>query len=292
MTKIMKRVAFVALCATALTAVGHSANAASVISVGGVPLASAPTPLYGAVVTSNNVINSPGAPATGGILNDPTGPNLTAATPWYQNGQVTTSLASYGVNWFFVGAESGLINTLTATSVTVGSFSYTENNQNNSAYAGGPPAVGPVTFLGTTYGITSVIDFQLSWLPGGPNPGGTETNSAAQASPGTGLSNMIFSYLDMSIACVGVNAGCNITNDANKSGDGTSFGWFAFALNDSGGPDDNHDDFVGLAQVFFVDRGEFPTPIPAALPLFASAIGGGFAFSKWRKRRKAQAQTA
>jgi hypothetical protein len=286
MTKIVKRVAFVALCATALTAVGHSANAAS-ISIGGVPLASAPTPLYGGVVTSNNVVNSPGAPLTGSALNDPTGPNLTAATPWIQNGQVTTTFTSYRVDWFFIGAESGLVNTLTATSVTPGSFSYTENNQNNSAYAGGPPAVGPATAIGSTFGLTSVIQFQISWLPGGPNPGGVVTNDSTQSSPGTGLANMIFSFLDLSGPCTFTVAGCNITNDPNKSGD-----WFVFALNDSGGPDDNHDDFVGVAHVVFVPPDQFPTPVPAALPLFASAIGGGFAFSKWRKRRKAQAQAA
>jgi len=83
------------------------------------------------------------------------------------------------------------------------------------------------------------------------------------------------------------NAGCNLTRDPTKSDD-----WFVFALNDSGGPDDNHDDYVGFAHVTFVPPDQFPTPIPGALPLFASAIGGGFAFSKWRKRRKAQAQAA
>ena len=59
-------------------------------------------------------------------------------------------------------------------------------------------------------------------------------------------------------------------------------------LNDSGFKDDNHDDFTMLA--FIRESGnENETPIPGALPLFASVLGGGFLFRRLRNRRQAKA---
>jgi hypothetical protein len=263
-----------------LSSVVSAAN----VSLGGTPLTSGPVPLYGDQIYQNNVVNSPGAPATGSVLNDPTGPYLTAATPWVKNGQVTTSFPFfYAVDWFFVGAESGLVNTFTAPSLFKGPVTFTENNQNNSAYAGGPPAIGPVIFIGTTYANTAAaIQFSISWAATADNPGGSVNNSAPQASPGSGSANMIFAFLDMSGSCVAANAGCNITSDPNKSSD-----WFVFALNDSGGADDNHDDYIGLGRVYFVPDlgGGFPTPLPAALPLFVTGLGA-LGLLGWRRKRK------
>ena len=56
-------------------------------------------------------------------------------------------------------------------------------------------------------------------------------------------------------------------------------------LNDTGFADDNHDDFIVAA--FISERSQ--TPIPGALPLFASVLGGGFLFRRLRNRRQAKA---
>jgi hypothetical protein len=217
-------------------------------------------------------VNSPGAPATGSILNDPTGPTLTASTPWLQQGQVSANVGNvpYFVNWYFAGSESGYAITLTADGVN-----FTEGNQNNSAYAGGPALTpGPYQFLGTSaFGAGDAVAFTLSWS------GGTVNNNGAQAAPGLGNANLIFSYLDPSTL-----ANSPYANLVTSPGD-----WFAFALNDNGGNDDNHDDFVGFANISLTRGGPSITPIPAALPLFGTVIGGGFAFGTWRRRRKQQA---
>ena len=270
MRTVFAKVALAALCATALTAVSHSAFAGTV-TLTGTALTSGPTPLYGSATNENNVVNSPGAPATGSALNDPTGPTLTGSTPWLQQGQVSANVGAnpYFVNWYFTGAESGYNITLTAPSVN-----FTEGNQNNSAYAGGPALTnGSYQFLGTSaYASGNPLAFTLSWS------GGSVTNAGTQAAPGLGLANLIFSYVDLSTF-----ANNGLLNLTTTGGD-----WFAFALNDNGGNDDNHDDFVGFAQITSRPGGPGLTPIPAALPLFGSVIGGGFAFGQWRRRRKQQ----
>ena len=58
-----------------------------------------------------------------------------------------------------------------------------------------------------------------------------------------------------------------------------------FGLNDTGFADDNHDDFMVAAHI--TDGAQ--TPIPGALPLFASVLGGGFLFRRLRNRRQAKA---
>jgi hypothetical protein len=61
--------------------------------------------------------------------------------------------------------------------------------------------------------------------------------------------------------------------------------WVVFGYNDTGFPDDNHDDFMVAAHI--TDGAQ--TPIPGALPLFASVLGGGFLFRRLRNRRRAKA---
>lgn len=274
MRTVFARVALAALCATALTAVSHSAIAGTV-TITGSPLSTAPTPLYGNATSVNNVVNSPGAPPTGSILNDPTGPTLTGSTPWVQQGQVSANVGAnpYFVNWYFTGSESGYAITLTAPN----GVNFTEGNQNNSAYAGGPPLTnGSYQQLGTSsYAAGDPLSFQLTWAAG---PNGSVDNSHLQSAPGISQANLIFSYVDIS-----TYASTGLLNLTTTAGD-----WFAFALNDSGGSDDNHDDFVGFAQITTTNGGPGLTPIPAALPLFGSVIGGGLAFGKWRRRRKQQ----
>lgn len=276
MKTVYAKVALAALCATALTAVSHTAHAGTV-TITGNTLTSAPTPLYGSATSSNNVVNSPGAPSTGSVLNDPTGPTLTGATPWVMQGGVSANVTgAYAVNWFFTGSESGYNITFTAPGVPA----FTEGNQNNSAYAGGPPLTsggGGYQILGQSTGTgPGLLDFTLSWT------GGSVSNTGTQSLPGNGLANMIFSYLDPS-----TYPSTGLATLTTTAGD-----WFAFALNDNGGNDDNHDDFVGFAQVVACgETGCAPpsfTPLPAALPLFGSVIGGGFLAGAWRRRRKSQ----
>jgi len=276
MKTVFAKVALAALCATALTAVSHTAHAGTV-SITGNTLNVGPNPLYGSASGSNNVINSPGAPATGSVLFDPTGPLLTGATPWVMQGGVSSTVSgNYAVNWFFTGSESGFSITFNAPGVTP----FTEGNQNNSAYAGGPPLTnGSYQILGQSLGSgAGLIDFSLAWNGGGP--GNTVSNNGAQTLPGSGTANLIFSYLDPTT--FGNTGFATLTSTAGD--------WFAFALNDNGGPDDNHDDFVVFAQVVACgERGCAPpqfTPLPAALPLFGSILGGGFVAGVWRKRRK------
>jgi hypothetical protein len=58
-----------------------------------------------------------------------------------------------------------------------------------------------------------------------------------------------------------------------------------FGFNDNGFGDDNHDDFVGVMAL--VPGGlAGDTPIPGALPLFGSVLGGGLLFRRLRKRNK------
>jgi hypothetical protein len=268
-----RSIAFVAFCATTLTltVIGPNAHAASVTLVGS-SLTLGPGPLYGSGSEQNNVVNSPGAPATGSILFDPTGPTLTAGTPWVQNGQVYAfgcGTCQTVVQWFFTGSESGFGITFHVPGVA----DFTEGNQNNSAYGGGPPlAGGKVQFIGTTVVHNAsgpfAIPFSLTW------PTGLVDNSSAQPTPGSGLPNIIFSYVDLTtFESTGLLALTKTVTDG-----------FVFALNDNGGPDDDHDDFVGFAIVSIAVEDPASTPIPGALPLFGSVLVGGFLLRKWRRR--------
>ena len=259
-----------ALCAIAVLIASNAY--ASFISITGSPLAGGADPFYGSALQQNNVVNSPGAPATNSALFDPSGPGLTAATPWMQNAQVsalTCGSCMTTVQWFFTGGESGYAITFHAPGVT----DFTEGNQNNSAYAGGAPLSfpGQAEFLGTTvlHGTSfTPLDFSLSW------DGGAVDNIAAQATPGSGVASMIFSYVDVST----FESSGRITL-TRTPGD-----WFAFALNDGGGRDVDHDDFVGFALVTVAAVSNFPTPIPGALPLFGSAVAAGLALRSRRRR--------
>lgn len=254
----MKVFAKLALCAAVVAAVGHSAQAGTV-NISGSALTSAPTPLYGSGIGSNNVINSPSAPATGSGLTDPTGPNLNiATTPWLQTGAVSTSLSDYSVQWFYAGSESGF-----TISFHSGALNYTEQDKNNS-FAGAGSIVGP-QLIGTTTGTSSVLDFNLTFNST------TVTNGGLNPAPGQGVANLIYAYLTNVTLGPGGNF---LTGTLSK--DATD--WFVFALNDNGGPDDNHDDFVGIGHVTAT------TPIPATLPLLGSVLGGGFIVRKLRRK--------
>ena len=287
MRTVVGKLAAVALCATALTAFSYSANASTVDFTTGTPgplTQATPNPLYGGALSDNNVINSPGSPATNSALYNSTSPATPAATPWIQQTAATTSLSTYYVAWFFAGSESGYTITFNApstvtqtTPVPLGPVTYTEHDNNNNI--GGAPLPGGAgyKYLGMTEGNTSLIDFTLNWLSGGAH----SISNGDTTAPGTnGVPSLIFSYINPVFDANNLFTGqWDLTHNATD--------WFAFGLNDTGGPDDNHDDYVGFALVSrSPGGGPGTTPIPGALPLFSTVLGGGLAFSTWRKRRK------
>jgi hypothetical protein len=111
--------------------------------------------------------------------------------------------------------------------------------------------------MGTTQ---NSLSFMLSWI----------TGSVGTQNPGN---NLIYAYLQPD----GTNT--NFTLTANPTD------WFVFGLNDSGSSDSDYDDFVGFAQIVqSPGPGPGQTPLPAALPLMATAVfGGGFVL---RRRRR------
>jgi len=268
-----KSIASLGLCATALTMSGNTAIAATFEIVGGAPLSVGSTPFYGSALSQNNVVNSPGASPTGAAVFDPTGPNLTPDTPWVQGGQLvahTGSSSFTAISWYFLGSESGFEVAFHSAALA----DFTEGNQNNSAYSGSPPIT--IGVLGSQLNVGSgPIQFSLTWA------NGSIDNSALQPSPGSGVPTLIFSYATFVEPDLLV-----LTKSVSDI--------IIFALND-GGAGNDHDDFVGAAII--TERADCectpttqPTPIPGALLLFGSALGGGLLLHRWRKRRSAMAR--
>ncbi len=102
---------------------------------------------------------------------------------------------------------------------------------------------------------------------------GTTTNPI----PNSGSANMIFSYLTPETnGTVALGILWDLTTTQTNE--------VVFGFNDNGSGDDNHDDFMVIASV--VAGGLEGTPIPGALPLFGSVLGGGLLFRRLRKRAK------
>ena len=270
MTRIVKIFA-VASCVTALSLCAE-VNAFP-ITINGSPLANAPNPFYGSSVEQNNVVNSPGAPPTNSVLFDPTGPTSNSSTPWIQNGQVGISICgacTAVIQWFFTGSESGLDVTFRVPGVA----DFTEGNQNNSAYPGGPPLSfeGRVQPLGTTIlQQGDQIDFSLLWGTGSVN------NNTVQPTSSSGVASLLFAYADFST--FETTGFLMLTK--------TPTDWFVFALNDGGGRDDDHDDFVGFANVSIRVTDPSPTPLPGTILFFSGGLGALGLLSWCRKRRTA-----
>ena len=240
----------------ALLICGVSAQA-STLDLGGSTLSPARMGFYGSAPSQNNVINSPGSPATGSVLTDPTGPNVGANSPWLSGAAPTTTLATYSVNWFYAGSESGYNITFNAPGLSGGAGPYTESDSNSNCVGCAPHSVTTPVFMGTTQ---NSLSFVLSWI----------TGSVGSQNPGN---NLIYAYLQPD------STNTNFTLTTNPTD------WFVFGLNDSGSPDSDYDDFVGFAQIVqSPGPGPGQTPLPAALPLMATAMLGGGMLLKRRKR--------
>jgi hypothetical protein len=271
MTRIAKIFAVVA-CVTALT-FGADVNA---FTITGSPLSNAPNPLYGSNLEQNSVVNSPGAPPTNSVLFDPTGPVLDSSTPWIQNGQVAIPFICGScfavVQWFFTGSESGLDVTFHAPGLP----GFTEGNQNNSAYAGGPPLSfeGRVQSLGATIlHQGDQLSFSLLW------GGGSVDNNTTQPMPTSGVANLLFAYANFST--FETTGFLTLTK--------TPTDWFVFALNDGGGNDNDYDDFVGLASVVIGVAEPSPTPLSGTIFLFGGGLAA-FGLLGWRRNQRAAAR--
>ena len=132
--------------------------------------------------------------------------------------------------------------------------------------------------MGSVTGLTSLLTPFTFADTTPPHVVGGSISNGSNVPAGTATANFISSYASLISG--------NLVLQLAPSD------WVVVGFNDNGGNDDNHDDFIMAAQI--VDAGNAPglTPIPAALPLFGSVLGGGFLFGRFRKRRQAKAQLA
>jgi hypothetical protein len=280
MNTIVKKFALVALCTTALTVAIQTAHAAPQFTITGVPQNGFS---YGTTFSDDNVINFTGQPAannTGSTVNDPN----SAPSTWlgsglngnnvFVNSMVTvTGLApgqNYSVNWTYVGSESDNVETFTAP----GGISHNEDNRNNNCGicdSGPGRNVSTVPMGSTAYNNGDIPAFTVADT--NAIIGGSVTNGGPNPTPANFLASLIFSYATFN--------GTTYT----LTSDPTNAQFVVFGFNDNGFGDDNHDDFVGVMAL--VPGGlQNETPIPGALPLFGSVLGGGLLFRRLRKRNK------
>jgi len=264
-SSVIRKCALAALCGAAMFGVVQSAQAATWNIVGG----GAPTSaaVYNTDPKENNVVNSP---LSGNSVIDPS-----AGATILQHAQLQANfIGSYIVQYTYVGSESANVIDFAAPGVPLangGVVGYAETNANNQCVGCGyiPLQPGPLP-MGTSLNQTSLLAAFLfrdqsdgSNVVNGTNPGDN-----------AGKPNFLISYATL--------VGTNLVLSLGPSD------WVVIGFNDTGSSDDNHDDFT-LALHILDGGGENPTPIPGALPLFASVLGGGYLFRRLRNRRQAKA---
>jgi len=276
MSSVIRTHALAALCGVAMIGFVQSAQAGTWDIVGGVAPFSAAN--YGTGLNQNNVVNNPIA----GVFDTLNGASIFAAA----NLNATFSAGNvYDVTWTYVGSESGHVINFFAPGVPLAGYSEFEANNNcTSAFCLPSPQVGAIPAMGTATNQTaltpafSFVDQQdLSTVANGSN------NTDVPPAIGAGPPNFLMSYAVLLAAGdpgATSGAGWYLTKDVSD--------YVVIGLNDSGFRDDNHDDFT-LVAFIFEHPGENEVPIPGALPLFASALGGGFLFRRLRNRRQAKA---
>jgi hypothetical protein len=265
-SSVIRKYVLAALCGAAIVGVGQTAQAATWDITGGV-LNFAP-PNYGVLPGQNNVLNQ-------GILgNAQVFDELNGASIYAGSQLQTTFITAYDVTWTYLGSESD--NTLTFTGPGVAGFD--EFNANNNCIIGCPvsPQPGPVVMGSATNqtAVQPVFNFTDQ------DDGSTAVNGLNPLPPGVGDPqpgdpNFLMSYAEFRNGAFGL--GWYLTLSVTD--------YVVIGLNDSGFADDNHDDFTLVG--FIQESAE--TPIPGALPLFASVLGGGLLFRRLRNRRQAKA---
>jgi len=269
-SSVIKKYALAALCGAAIIGVGQSAQAATWSIVLGVPSAPSSAANYGTAPNQNNVINNP-ASATHDLINVPINTSI------FQNSNLNagTFVGSYNVDWFYLGSESDNKNDFAANGVALangGVIGYQEINANNNCAAlscGVSPQIGP-QLMGSSLNQTALTPFfEFRDQTDGSNVV-NGFNRQDTAGP-----NFLISY------ATEIGGQLFLTTSVSD--------WVVIGYNDTGFPDDNHDDFMVAAHITDAGLEQNPTPIPGALPLFASVLGGGFLFRRLRNRRQAKA---
>jgi hypothetical protein len=295
-----RKIALAALCATALTALSQTAQANGVFAItGGSALGSFPG--YGPLQTQNNVINdSSGAwtgtqlnpVASGGYVTGSTIQDASAGGDFLKNATLTVTglggTQQYTVSWQFAGNEAYDVNNFSITGANVVGSTVAAGGYNSGAPSGGtnnynsnytpapysPTQGSPIAMGLTAYQGSGGADTPGFKLLDAPNSGSVTNGGATVGLP---TPSLLFSYATFSGGIY------TLTSSATNI--------VVFGFNDNGAPDDNHDDFVGIATLL-PGGNDLPTPLPAALPLFGSVLGGGLLFRRLRNRRQAGAKGA
>ena len=93
---------------------------------------------------------------------------------------------------------------------------------------------------------------------------------------------MIWQYLIFSFATGG---GCGGGGTCTLSDPEVPTDTIVFGFNDTGSNDDDHDDIMIIGRIIS-STNELPTPIPGALPLFGSVLGGALVLLGSHRKRK------
>jgi len=245
------------------------------------------------------VVNATGVTPTGSTVFDPgagaaVGGQATAGSAWVGSTASSTAVLSvsglsagqgYTIAWTYIGNESdnlnnfNVVSTGTAAIVTnsVAPTGQNGDNRNNNCCNSVNPA--PVILFGSTLynngaNAISTPGFTLKDL----TTGGSVTNNGVAGSnpvPSSGVANLIFAYLTPDN---GAHPGMlwDLTTTPTTA--------VIFGFNDNGFSDDNHDDWMGIAQLLPGGL-QTVTPIPGALPLFATGLGA-LGLLSWRRKRK------
>ena len=285
MNTIVRKFALVALCTSAIVAVSQSSQAAPVFDIQNAT--STNSFAYSTAPGGNNVINSPSSAPTGSSVFDGATPTTWLGSTATNSSQVAVGglagIATYTVTWTYIGSESDNITQFSVPNggnvLINGAITTQDDNRNSNCIGCLNSGINPTTTVqgnmgsttfsvgGTNIPAFTVEDTQTSGTK-------TVTNGGVNGAPGSGLTSLIFSYAIVDPA----NAAHFLLTSSPSD-------IVVFGFNDNGFLDDNHDDFMGMMRITSFTN-ELPTPIPGALPLFGSVLGGGLLFRRLRKRNK------